>query len=72
MKVEFNIDDEELNKLLLVQLQDSVEMLTEEGDLPFFSNVKKEEKRMKKKLVKALKTTIAWYSVGGNVEEFLK
>ena len=70
MKIE--IDDSHVDELVVQVLEQDLENLEFPCCVPNFSFDEKEEKKMVKKLKKALKIAIAYHTVRGNVEELLK
>jgi hypothetical protein len=73
MIVEFDIDDMEVDAFVATRLKEILGGLkNDDCKVPYFSYDARTEKKLKKKLKKAIEITIAWYSVGGQVEELLK
>lgn len=53
-------------------LEEDIEMLKKPSIFPLFSHNKKEEKRLVKKLIRAMEITRLYYKAGGNVKELLE
>lgn len=70
MRIE--IDDSHVDDLVVQVLEQDLEDLDLPCCVPHFSFDEKEEKKMVKKLKKALKIVIAYHTVRGNVEELLE
>lgn len=72
MKVEFEIDDVELDMLLLEHLKQGIQDMKNPCGIPFFSYVPAYEERKVKKLKKAMRIVASWYGSGEDTEELLK
>ena len=61
MKIE--IDSDEVSKVVAVAMREMIEIMSQEPTIPFVSTDPKEDKKYRKKMIKAAKRVLKWHTV---------
>jgi hypothetical protein len=67
MKIE--IDSDEVSKVVAVAMREMIEIMSQEPTIPFVSTDPKEDKKYRKKMIKAAKRVLKWHTVPSEWEE---
>ena len=67
MKIE--IDDDEVSKVVVAAMHELIEIMSTDPVIPFVSHDIKEEKKYRKKMIKAAKRVLKWHTVPSEWEE---
>jgi hypothetical protein len=67
MKIE--IDDDEVSKVVAAAMREMIEIMSKEPCIPFVSTDPKEDKKYRKKMIKAAKRVLKWHTVPSEWEE---
>jgi hypothetical protein len=63
------IDDDEVSKVVAVAMREMIEIMSQEPTIPFVSTDPKEDKKYRKKMIKAAKRVLKWHTVPSEREE---
>jgi NAD(P)H-flavin reductase len=67
MKIE--IDDDEVSKIVVASMREMIEIMSQEPVIPYVSTDPKEDKKYRKKMIKAAKRVLKWHTVPSEWEE---
>ena len=69
MKIEIEIDGDEVSKVVAASMRELIEIMSEKPTIPFVSTDPKEDKKYRKKMIKAAKRVLKWHTVPSEWEE---
>jgi hypothetical protein len=69
MKLEVNLDSDEAAKIVVASMREMIEIMSKEPTIPFVSADPKEDKKYRKKMIKAAKRVLKWHTVPSEWEE---
>jgi hypothetical protein len=67
MKIE--IDSDEVSKVVAAAMREMIEIMSQEPRIPYVSTDPKEDKKYRKKMIKAAKRVLKWHTVPSEWEE---
>lgn len=63
------IDDDEVSKVVAAAMREMIEIMSKDPVIPFVSADPKEDKKYRKKMIKAAKRVLKWHTVASEWEE---
>ena len=67
MKIE--IDDDEVSKIVVASMREMIEIMSQEPVIPYVSTDPKEDKKYRKKMIKAAKRVLKWHTMPSEWDE---